>query len=197
MQAASKQRLNAIVHCRVRVVLHDRRVFYGRLLAHDRHLNLVLGDCEERRQLSGRGAKRPREKSAEKEKDDAPKVTDAAASTEAPPEEVRTLGLVVFRGQNVVSLEPLGPSRSAGLPERFRKSSMAAAAAAPATSAVPATRGPAPPLPSALPANFAPAAIPLPPGMPAGLPPGVAPAGVAFAGMALPPGALPPGFPGA
>ena len=59
------------------------------------------------------------------------------------------------RLRGLVAAEDLG-QRVARATSRIADPDGGRPAAAPATSAVPATRGPAPPLPSALPANFAP-----------------------------------------
>lgn len=72
---------------RLRVTLHDGRYIIGTFLAFDKHLNLVLSESEEFR-LS---------KSASK-----------SAVVEERTEK-RTLGLILIRGENVVSLAVEGP----------------------------------------------------------------------------------------
>lgn len=75
-----------LLNCRVKVTLQDGRVFIGQLLAHDKHLNFVLADCEEFRLLKrggGNGTER------------------------------RTLGMIVLRGEEVVSV-----SQESGAPPR-------------------------------------------------------------------------------
>lgn len=74
----------AYINWRLRVHLSDTRVLRGTLLAFDRHMNLVLADCEEYRTIRGK-----------KENPDR--------------EEKRSLGLVVLRGENVISVHAEAP----------------------------------------------------------------------------------------
>lgn len=74
----------------MRITLHDGRCIIGTFLAFDKHLNLVLSEAEEFRTLksnkSGGGSSIIEEKV-----------------------EKRSLGLVLIRGENVVSLAVEGP----------------------------------------------------------------------------------------
>lgn len=73
-----QNKLLQLVNCRLRLTLQDGRVMVGQLLAYDKHMNLVLADCEEFRK------------------------------TRAAVEQRRTLGLVMLRGHHIVSLTPEG-----------------------------------------------------------------------------------------
>jgi small nuclear ribonucleoprotein (snRNP)-like protein len=80
----------SLVNWRIKVTISDGRALTGQMLAFDKHMNLVLAECEEFRRI------RPKKKPGE---------------TEAGPEQEmkRTLGLVILRGESVVSLTVEGP----------------------------------------------------------------------------------------
>lgn len=93
-----KTKMSDLVDSRLKVMLVDGRFFVGTLLAFDKHMNLVLSECHESR-LSRRQQALLR-----------------APNPEAPTYEKRSLGLVILRGEQVVSLSiesgPLSDARS-------------------------------------------------------------------------------------
>lgn len=87
MAMARSSRMLHYVNYRMKVVLQDSRTLVGTFMAFDRHMNMVLGDCEEFRRIK---SKKGQGISEEKEVK-------------------RTLGLVILRGDSVVSLTIEGP----------------------------------------------------------------------------------------
>ncbi|KAG0168613.1 hypothetical protein DFQ28_005098 [Apophysomyces sp. BC1034] len=77
-----------IINYRLRVTMSDSRVLTGQMLAFDKHMNLVLADCEEFRKVKPKGK---------------------AAEGQAELEQKRTLGLVILRGETIVSISVDGP----------------------------------------------------------------------------------------
>jgi small nuclear ribonucleoprotein B and B' len=89
-------KLMAYVNWRMRITLSDTRQLVGTFLAFDRHMNLVLADTDEYRKVKAK--KSSSAASADK--------TGAAVEEK---EEKRTLGLVLLRGECVISLSAEAP----------------------------------------------------------------------------------------
>eukprot|EP00600_Ochromonadales_sp_CCMP1393_P009802 CAMPEP_0174967942 /NCGR_PEP_ID=MMETSP0004_2-20121128/7857_1 /TAXON_ID=420556 /ORGANISM="Ochromonas sp., Strain CCMP1393" /LENGTH=215 /DNA_ID=CAMNT_0016217117 /DNA_START=207 /DNA_END=854 /DNA_ORIENTATION=- len=178
--------------------MQDSRVLVGTFMAFDRHMNIVLGDTEEFRKIKAKKG--------------------AGLSEER--EEKRALGLIILRGDSVVSLTiegppppeddvkmaPGGPGQAKGSAVRgvpvAPPAAMMGAAAAGLAGPVRGLGGPALGLmqpPSQVAAMHAPGRGPpgMPPAAPGsgmmGMPPGMPPRGPPGM-MGMPPG-MPPGFP--
>ena len=76
-----------LINYRLRVMLQDRRALVGTFMAFDKHMNMVLGDCEEWRTTK---AKR-------------------GSGGQGGGQQKRMLGLVILRGENIVSISVEGP----------------------------------------------------------------------------------------
>ncbi|GMH67249.1 hypothetical protein TrRE_jg9850 [Triparma retinervis] len=87
--AGKASKLLTLIDSRLNVTLNDRRNLIGTFLAFDKHLNLVLADTEEVRSISTPSA--------------------PGASTKSSKKLRRSLGLVILRGENVVSVTVEGP----------------------------------------------------------------------------------------
>jgi len=162
----------SLINWRLKVTINDGRAFVGQMLAFDRHMNLVLAECEEFRRV------RPKKKAGESEA--------------GPMQEMkRTLGLVILRGETVVSLSVEGP------PPVVDDDKKNALPVGPGRG-MPAGRGMGMMPPMGPPSLQRPPMSFGPPGMP-GPPPGFRPPGYPGAppGMPFPPpgfGGPPPGF---
>jgi len=162
-----------LINWRVKITINDGRAFVGQMLAFDRHMNLVLADCEEFRRV------RPKKKQGETE-------------TPAIQEMKRTLGLVILRGETVVSLSVEGPppvvdeDKKSALPVGPGRGMPAGRGMGMMPPGPPGGFGLGPPGMSGPPPGFRPPGFP--PGMPGpGFPPGPPPG---FGGP--PPGFQPP-----
>ncbi|KAF9932994.1 hypothetical protein FBU30_006818 [Linnemannia zychae] len=163
-----------LINFRLRITLSDSRVLTGQMLAFDKHMNLVLADCEEFRKI---------------------KAKDGASSGQER-EQKRTLGLVILRGEIIVSMSVDGPPPPSGEDQKARLSQLSAGSgvAAPAGRGMPVVPGVAPGLTGPVRGVGGPApGMMLPRGPAAAAPPLAYGRGMPPAGMP-PPGMAPPGF---
>lgn len=84
-------RLETLLNYKVRVTTSNSSTFVGTLLSYDKFMNLVLAECEEFRLL-------------QKSKKYLDKVKNGEVDQSKVKEQKRLLGLVILRGENVVSV---------------------------------------------------------------------------------------------
>ncbi|KAJ3054915.1 hypothetical protein HK097_000381 [Rhizophlyctis rosea] len=80
-----------LLNSRLRITLQDSRTIIGQLLAFDKHMNMVLSECEEFRRIKSKPSQQSSSSS-----------TPSSQSVER--EEKRTLGLVILRGETIISM---------------------------------------------------------------------------------------------
>lgn len=85
-------RLETLVNYKVRVTTSNTSTFVGTLVSYDKYMNLVLSECEEFRLM------KKSKNYLDNKKDD----TEVDASRVR--EQKRLLGLVILRGENVISV---------------------------------------------------------------------------------------------
>eukprot|EP00043_Microstomoeca_roanoka_P014420 m.143008 g.143008 ORF g.143008 m.143008 type:complete len:214 (-) comp16006_c7_seq1:105-746(-) len=193
MPPGKSNKIMKYVNFRMRVTTADGRMLVGTFLAYDKFMNMVLADCEEFRTIK---AKKGTEEQTQK----------------------RGLGLVLLRGETVISMAVEGP------PPTEDKRTVKVAAPGPGVGRVGGRgivapinappvglAGPARGVGAPAPANMMPQAPPgmrppmAPPGMPPGAPPGMPPPGFRPGmpprgppprpGMPMPPPGFRPGMP--
>lgn len=95
-----KTKLSDLINYRLRILLIDGRTYVGTLLAFDQHLNVVLSDAED--------VRIPKKAVAEMRRN------NSTPSASARKEERRSLGLVILRGEQIVSMAiECGPTKDA------------------------------------------------------------------------------------
>lgn len=104
MSMSKSSKMLQFINYRMRVTIQDGRQLVGKFMAFDRHMNLVLGDCEEFRKL--------------------PPAKGKKTNTNEEREDRRTLGLVLLRGEEVISMTVEGPPP----PEESRAKAVSASA---------------------------------------------------------------------
>lgn len=98
--------MSDLIHYRLKISTIDNRFFIGSLLAFDKHLNLVLSDTEETR--------------ITKKSIVSMKKSAGSDGKHDPTFDKRSLGLIILRGEQIVSLSiesppPLDPKKRLGL----------------------------------------------------------------------------------
>ena len=125
MSVPKTNKILKYINYRMRVTTLDGRMLVGQFLAFDKHMNMVLADCEEFRKIKPKSSRSGK-----------PKM----AKTDRWVEEKRTLGLVVLRGDIIVSLSVEGPPPPEENLQRVPAAAQMAAVAGPGI-ARPAGRG--------------------------------------------------------
>lgn len=96
--------MQALIGYRVKVTLNDSRSLIGQMLAFDAKFNLVLADCEEYRRVKHKKGSKANTAAASGGTGD-----DQDHDDDDDEEMKRMLGLVILRGETVVTLTVEGP----------------------------------------------------------------------------------------
>ena len=96
MVQSKPSKMLGYINYRVRLILSDKRSLVGQFLAFDKHMNVVLGETEEFRSRKAKGYQ-------------GKEVKEGNKGIETTIEDRRILGLVLIRGETIVSLTIEGP----------------------------------------------------------------------------------------
>jgi small nuclear ribonucleoprotein B and B' len=106
MSLSKQSKMLNYINYRMRVTIQDSRTLVGTFMAFDKHMNLVLGDCEEYRAIKAKGGGGGGGGGGED--------SSAPAFARTDKFQKRSLGLVLLRGEQVISLTVEGPPPSTG-----------------------------------------------------------------------------------
>ena len=100
----------AIIGYRIRVTLNDSRALVGHMLAFDKHMNLVICDCEEFRRVKQKKSTKSKSTTTTAGGDAAEQQQQQDDDDDSTEQEMkRALGLVIVRGETIVTLTVEGP----------------------------------------------------------------------------------------
>lgn len=102
MSLSKNSKMLQFINYRVRITLDDRRTLVGRFLAFDKHMNVVLSDCEEFRKAKKTVSITTVEVAQQNDKTHPNFYVQQK-------DERRALGLVLLRGETVVSMAVESP----------------------------------------------------------------------------------------